>query len=224
MTDVDGCEKDREMAWKVNVLATENVAQACKTHGSRLVYISTDYVFDGQAGPYSETDTVSPAQYYGETKLEGEKKVYAALPDALTVRICVPYDWNTQAKPNFLMWLVSKLEAKEKVKIVTDQWNTPTCMPHAAEIMLQLLEKGAKGIFHVSGRDFLDRYDFSMQVCKVFGLDPSLMEPCTSEGFKQIAARPMRGGLKCGKAETFLSQKMLTTSEGLELVRRLRNP
>lgn len=220
MTDVDLCEKDKEQAWLGNVVATENIAEASRVTGARLINISTDYVFDGENGPYGETSSPGPINVYGSTKLEAEKKTKEICPDALTLRICVPYDWNQDAAPNFLMWLIEKLQAGSHVKIVTDQWNTPTYIPHLAQVILKYCGMKKSGIAHVSGRDFLSRYDFAMKVCKIFDFDDELVQPCGSDEFKQAARRPMKAGLKVDQAEKSLKLKMLTVKEGLELAKQ----
>lgn len=222
MTDVDGCEKDQKLAWSINVDGSENVAAACEALKLKLINISTDYVFDGKNGPYSEDAAPNPINVYGLTKLEGEKKIHSICKNALTLRTAVPYDWNPSAKPNFLMWLIEKLEQKSKVKIVTDQWNTPTFYPHLAEIILKFVERGPEGIFHVAGREFLSRYDFAVKTCGIFGYDEKLIESATSNEFKQIARRPLKNGLKVQKAEQFLGSQFMSVDEGLQATKQLR--
>lgn len=221
MTDVDGCEKEKDAAWKINVLGTENVAKAANAAKAQLIYISTDYVFDGQSGPYSENATPNPINHYGLTKWEGEKCAQKFCEDALIVRTCVPYDWNMNAAPNFLMWLVEKLKKNEKLKIVQDQFNTPTFLPHLAECIVDFCEKDTKGIVHCSGKEFISRYDFAKKVCSIFGFPLSLIEPCITAELKQIAPRPLKAGLLVEKAEQLLGKKMLTTNEGIRRTHHL---
>lgn len=221
LTDVDLCEKEPALAMDVNARGSRYAAEACREAGAKLVHVSTDYVFDGEAGPYAEDAVPRPINHYGKSKLEGEKAVLSACPDALIVRTCVPYDWNPAAKPNFLTWLIQKLESKSEIKIVTDQWNTPTFMPHLAQTILELAEKNASGIFNVCGREFLSRYDFVEKACGVFGFDLGLVKKSTSALFKQIAARPPKGGLTPGKTESFLGRKLISLEEGLQQSRDL---
>ncbi len=220
ITDVDGCEKDPARARSVNVDGARNIAEICQKFKAKLIHISTDYIFDGQAGPYDESAAPNPINYYGVTKWEAEKAVQSLCPDSMTVRTCVPYDWNPNAPPNFLMWLVDKLKAGENVSIVNDQWNTPTYNPHLAEILLMLCDRWEPGIYNVSGSDFLNRYDFSLAVCDAFGLNKKFLSPTDSSRFKQLAPRPPRAGLKVGKIEKFLGITMMSVREGLEFARR----
>lgn len=222
LTDVDLCEREKELAWQVNVTGSENVAGACLAVGAKLINISTDYVFDGKSGPYSESDSPHPINVYGKTKLEAEKKVHALCKNSLTIRTCVPYDWNSKADPNFLMWLVQKLESKSKVKIVTDQFNTPTFAPHLAEIILQFCQTDHQGIVNVSGNEYLNRYEFALKVCKIFDCDIHLIQQCTTDEIKQIASRPRQAGLKVEKVENLLQSHMLPIEEGLKRAKQLR--
>ncbi len=220
-TDVDGCESKKRLAWKVNVTGTANTAECALGVKARMLHISTDYVFDGKKGPYAESDKVNPISYYGVTKLEAEKAVRSVDRSAVIVRTCVPYDWNNSAAPNFLMWLVQQLKAGKPVKIVTDQWNTPTFVPDFARSLLELVLSVERGVLNVSGGEFINRFDFAVKACKVFGCDEGLVHPCLSSDFKQAAARPMRAGLIVKKAEAVFGQKMLSADEGLEKTVRL---
>ncbi|MBI4217633.1 MAG: dTDP-4-dehydrorhamnose reductase [Elusimicrobia bacterium] len=218
-TDVDGCEREEKEAWNVNVAGSENVALAAKATGSRLLYLSTDYVFDGERGPYSETERPHPIGIYGKTKWEGEKKVQEICPNALVVRTCVPYEWNEKASPNFLMWLVYQLDSKKKVRIVQDQWSTPTYVPYLAESLIHLSSLDCSGVIHLSGKDWLSRYDFALKICRRFHLDERLVEPILTQELKQLAPRPLKGGLLCDKAEKLLGCSMLSIDEGLSRIR-----
>lgn len=220
ITDVDGCEANQKLAWSVNVDGARNIADICQKFKARLIHVSTDYIFDGRDGPYDEDASPNPINYYGLTKWEAEKAVQSLCPESITVRTCVPYDWNPQCPPNFLMWLVGKLREKQGVSIVNDQWNTPTYNPHLAEVLLMLCDRWAPGVYNVSGRDFVNRYDFSLAVCDAFDFDRSLVTPTDSARFKQSAARPPRAGLKVGKIERHLGITMMSVKEGLEFARR----
>ncbi len=221
MTDVDGCEKDPATAQKINVSGAECVAKTAKACGARLVHISTDFVFDGDNGPYSEGDRPNPINEYGKSKLLSEDAVFKFYPDALITRICVPYDWNTNARSNFLMWAIGMLKKGEKIKGLTDQWSTPSCVPHIVRAMLDLGASNEKGLVHLSDRDFLSRYDFLRIAAEVFGLDAGLITPGLSKDLNQAARRPVKGGLKVQKAETILPYPMFTVREGLALVKGL---
>jgi dTDP-4-dehydrorhamnose reductase len=218
-TDVDGCETQKDTAWKVNVFGTENVASVCRKFGVRLIHVSTDYVFDGNAGPYSETDVPNPISYYGKTKLEAEKIVQSVLPDAVIVRTIVMYGFAPFARNNFVTGLVQKLSRREPVNIVTDQYGNATLADDLVRAMLLLYEKNAKGIYHATGEEWLNRFDFAVKIAEVFGLDKSLISPTTSDAFKQPAPRPLRSGLKTDKIRAEFGFVFSSVSEGLRRVR-----
>jgi dTDP-4-dehydrorhamnose reductase len=134
LTDVDKCERERELAWKVNVEGTKNVAQAAKACGAFLLHISTDYVFDGSKGCYTETDLPSPINYYGYTKLKAEEAVQKTVDKYCIARPSVIYGAKPAAgKVNFALWVLNKLKTKEKASVFVDQWNSPTLNSSLAE-------------------------------------------------------------------------------------------
>ena len=148
LTDVDKCELEKELAWKTNVEATTNLAQLCKENDVFLIYVSTDYVFDGEKGMYEETDKPAPINHYGLTKLKGEEAVQT-LDNYCIARGSVIYGSTpTTGKTNFALWLLDKLQKKEEVKIATDQWNSPTLNVNMAEMIIEALERRVKGILH----------------------------------------------------------------------------
>jgi dTDP-4-dehydrorhamnose reductase len=220
-TDVDGCEIHKEAAWSVNVTGTENMALACRRYGVRLIHLSTDYVFDGIAGPYSETDMPNPVSHYGRTKLESERIVRSLLPDALIARTMVLYGYARGARDNFVTWLVEALGRGTPVRIVTDQFGNPTLADDLARALLLLFEKNAVGIVHTAGGEWLNRFEFAVKTAEAFGLDASLITPTTSEAFKQPAPRPLRSGLKTDKIEREFGFRFSTAAEGLRQVRDL---
>jgi dTDP-4-dehydrorhamnose reductase len=218
-TDVDACESHRETAWSVNVVGAENVALACAGLGARMVHLSTDYVFDGAHGPYTEIDTPNPISHYGATKLESERAVASVLPGALIVRTMVLYGFEPAVRPNFVTWLVAKLRRSEPVRIVTDQFGNPTLADDLAAALLVLSDRGAEGIFHAAGAEWLSRHAFALRVAEVFGLDCSLIAPTTSDAFRQPAPRPLRSGLYTEKIKTAYGLVLSPVSTGLEHVK-----
>jgi dTDP-4-dehydrorhamnose reductase len=152
LTDVDKCELNRELAWKTNVAGTEYVAEAAGRNRAFLVYVSTDYVFNGQKGCYSEDDKPDPVNYYGVTKLEAERVVEDRLETYCIARASVIYGSTPAAgKINFALWLLNKLRAKERVKIITDQWISPTLNTSMADMTLEIVERRLTGIFMFLG-------------------------------------------------------------------------
>ena len=220
LTDVDKCEMEKELAWKTNVEATTNLVRLCKEHDAYLVYVSTDYVFNGEKGTYKEMDDPAPINHYGLTKLKGEEAVQT-LNKYCIVRGSVIYG-STPAtgKTNFALWLLDKLRKKEEVKIITDQWNSPTLNVSMAEMILQILEKRVNGIFHLAGATRLSRYEFAERLAETFNLDPKYIKPVQSEHIKWIAQRPKDSSLDVSKAKRTLAIKPLEIREALEIMKK----
>jgi dTDP-4-dehydrorhamnose reductase len=217
LTDVDKCELNRELACKINVEGTDNVATAAQACGAFLIYISTDYVFDGSKGCYRETDLPSPINYYGYTKLKAEDHVQKIVGDNCCIaRASVIYGATPAAgKVNFAMWLLDKLKKGEQVKIVTDQWTSPTLNSSLAKMTLEAAERHLRGVFHMSGATRISRFDFATNLAKTFGLDESLILPTTSAAFSQPAKRPRDSSLDTSKAAKALQAKPLQIEEAL---------
>ncbi|MFZ3147629.1 MAG: dTDP-4-dehydrorhamnose reductase [Methanothrix sp.] len=210
MTNVDGCETDRPGAWNANAVGPKNVALAARDIGAKLIYVSTDYVFDGERGMYHEDDPTSPIDYYGDSKLAGESFVQEILEYYAIVRTSVLYGWNP-VRLNFVTWAVQELKSGNKINIVNDQYNSPTLSSNLAEMILSL--KDETGIFHTAGSERINRYDFSIKIAKAFRLDESLVNPITSDQLSWKARRPMDSSLDTSKVSQFA--KPLNVKEGL---------
>jgi dTDP-4-dehydrorhamnose reductase len=211
---------EKELAWKTNVEATTNLVRLCKEHDAYLVYVSTDYVFDGEKGTYKEMDDPAPINHYGLTKLKGEEAVQT-LDKYCIARGSVIYG-STPAtgKTNFALWLLDKLRKKEEVKIITDQWNSPTLNVSMAEMILEILEKKIDGTFHLAGATRLSRYEFAERLAETFNLDPKYIKPVQSEHIKWIAKRPKDSSLDVSKAKRTLAIKPLEMREALEIMKK----
>jgi len=223
--NVDYCETHRDEAWKVNVEGTRNVADACRETGAKMIFVSTDYVFDGKKGFYNEEDVPNPLHYYAKTKLEGENVVKEADIDYAIARPSVIYGWNPSELAglqsssgksiNFVIWTLNKLNKGEEVKIVTDQYSSPTLADNLAEALLVLSKSERRGLYHTAGKTCINRFDFAKKIAEIFDLDGSLIKPVTSDAFKQVAERPKRCCLDVSKAERELKVRFLTVEEGL---------
>ncbi len=216
MTYVDGCESDPALARKINAAGPALVAEECRRGGAKLVYFSTEYVFDGKSGPYSEEDPVNPVSVYGRTKLEGERAALA-LENALAVRTTVVYSHNPASK-NFIMQLINSCRSGAKMRVPSDQFSNPTYAPDLAAATLALVEKGASGIYNVVGPDWLNRYDFALKACAAFGFDPAFLEPRLTSELGQAAARPLIAGLKTDKLARELGRGLPPTEESLRKI------
>jgi len=221
MTNVDACEKQPLLANRVNATGPELVARACKRHGSRLVHVSTDYVFDGSKDrKYREDDVPRPISVYGSSKLAGERAVLSTLPSAAVARPAVLYGWSPlEAKENFVTWVLKKLRAGEKATLFEDQWISPTFADDLARTLLELGERGVSGIWHVSGPDCLDRPTCGRMIARTFGLDEGLIVPVPSASVSLPARRPRQSCLDVSKVEKLLNRKMVSFEEGLRIMR-----
>ncbi len=217
MTDVDKCETARDLAWKINVTGTENVADASRKSRAFVIGVSTDFVFNGRKGLYDEEDAPDPINYYGLTKLEAEKRVQDTTEQHCIVRASVIFG-STLAlgKVNFALWLLDSLRRKEQVNIVTDQWNSPTLNTHMAEMILEIMERKLEGIIHVSGATRINRYDFAKLLASAFELDSNLVTPVTSADFSWPARRPKDSSLSTKKASRLLLNKPLEISQAFQ--------
>lgn len=221
LTDVDKCEINKELAWKINVEGTRNIAEAVKTSRAFLIYISTDYVFNGETGRYKETDRPDPINYYGLTKLKAEELVKDLMDEYCIARASVIYGSTPAAgKVNFALWLLNKLERNEQAKIVTDQWNSPTLNTNMAGMTLEIIGRKLTGTFHLSGATRINRYDFAKQIAQTFNLDANLISPSTSAEFSWTAKRPKDSSLDTAKAQQTLKKHPLQINQALERMKQ----
>jgi len=217
-TDVDKCEVDKEHAWKVNVEGTKNIAKACAEMGIKPVYVSTDYVFNGEKGLYDEEDEPKPINYYGLTKLEGEKHI-AKIKDHLIVRTSVLYGWH-RLKKNFVTWVLESLKQKKQITVVDDHYNSPTLADNLAELLLEAVENGLIGLYHIAGRERICRFEFALEIARTFGLNSELVKPIKMAELKAwVARRPRDSSLRVDKIWKELKTKPLDVSEGLKLMK-----
>lgn len=220
MTDVDGCERQPEAAWRANLEGARSVAAACRAVEAHLVHLSTEYVFDGRDGPYDEEAPVNPLSVYGRTKLASELAVRELCPWAAIARTTVLYGYAPNTRPNFVTWLLARLRRGEPVRVVDDQVGSPTLADNLAEMCLALALARARGIYHTVGADRLDRYRFARLAAEVFALDPALIQPISTAELRQPAPRPLRAGLLVDKfRREFPGVRVLGAREGLETLR-----
>jgi dTDP-4-dehydrorhamnose reductase len=213
-TDVDACEADPETAFRLNRDMAGQVAMAAQAVGVRLVHISTDAVFDGQRGGYTEEDLPHPINVYGESKLEGERAVLGEYPGALIVRTNI-YGWNAQAKQSLAEWFLARLEAGQETVGFTDAWFTPILVNDLNDRLLRMLERGLHGVFHVAGRECISKYEFGKRLAEMRGVDATLLHP-VSRGASGLRAR--RGSnlcLDCQKAAAALAGPLPGVVQGL---------
>lgn len=220
MTNVDQCETEREGCWKLNVDAVQYLAEACQAHGTRLVHLSTDFIFDGENGPYDESASPNPLSYYGESKLAAEELLLASqnLPFAIARTVLVYGIAHDMSRSNIILWVKNSLENHKPIKVVDDQWRTPTLAEDLALGCYLMVKHNATGIFNISGSNLLTPYDMAVQTADFFGLDKSFMTRADSSTFTQPAKRPAKTGFVIEKARQQLGYEPHSFTEGIALV------
>jgi dTDP-4-dehydrorhamnose reductase len=219
-TNVDKCETEKERAWKTNVEGTRNLAEACKKTDAKVVYISTDYVFDGEKGSYSEQDEPNPINYYGFTKLEGEKQIISHCRNHVILRTSVLYGWHPW-KQNFATWVINELEQNKEITVVEDHYNTPTLADNLAEMAIEAIPKDLQGVYHACGSERIGRYEFARQIARAFDLNQNLIRPIKMEQLTAwTAKRPRDSSLNTDKIRSQLEAKPLNITEGLDRMKR----
>jgi len=213
-SSVDYCEQNPEETYQINVVGSLNVAHIAQDVGAKLVFYSSDYVFDGEDGPYSETDKPNPICVYGKQKLEIEQKIAQLLDDYLIVRVTVVYGHEAQGK-NFVTRLVNTLKNGQTLNVPQDQVGSPTLVNDIAEASCRLVEVGAKGIFHVAGTDVMDRYQFAVKAAEVFELPTENIIPVLTPDLGQPAKRPLKAGMLCDKLVKTLNWNLRGINKGL---------
>jgi dTDP-4-dehydrorhamnose reductase len=182
------------------------------------VHVSTDYVFDGDAGPYEVDSTPNPRGVYAITKHLGEQTVKALLPPASwsIARTAVVYGWPSTGKNNFGTWLISTLRDGKPVKLFSDQWVSPTHATNCAEMLAELAERKLAGLWHTSGAEVMDRVTFGHALCDRFGFDRALVQPSRMADVKLPSPRPAKSGLSVTKTAAELSAKPLSLAASLD--------
>lgn len=216
ITQVDYCEKNKTICWNTNVTATRFLIDAAKNCNARFIYVSTDFVFDGEKGNYAETDNTGPVNYYGSSKLTAEHAVLESGLDNTIVRTCLVYgNLLNGNRSNIISWVKKSLEQQQKIKVVNDQYRTPTYINDLAMGIMLVLEKEATGIFHISGKEILTPFDMATATADFLSLDKSLIEKTDASSFIEPAKRPAKTGFVITKAEKELGFGPVSFAEGL---------
>jgi dTDP-4-dehydrorhamnose reductase len=211
---VDYCELHPEETRKVNVDGTLNVARACRDAGARMIFYSSDYVYDGAKGVYTEEDAPCPMNEYGRQKAEAERGVLAADPRNLVIRTSGAYGWQWEPK-NFVLQIRNRLSAGETMRVADDLRYNPTYVENLAEITAELVAAGASGIFHVVGAEEIVRFEFASRAARAFGLDAGLLQPISSAQLGSPTPRPKSSSLRTDKVRAAVSVHPIGVDEGL---------
>lgn len=214
-TNVDGCETERELSWKVNVDAVKNLIIASRFNSSKIIHISTDYIFDGKTGGYDENSTPNPKSFYGKSKLASENALIASGVNCAILRTMILYGTGKNVRPNFALWMIQKLQKSESITVVDDQYGQPTIVDDLALAIMRVVERDRSGIYNVCGSEYLNRYEFALKLAEMYEFDKSLIIPIKTKDLHQAAERPMKSSFVTIKAETELDIKPLNVTDGL---------
>lgn len=219
MTNVDTCEQNKDACWSANVAATGNLVKAAEAVKAHFIHLSTDFIFNGEAGPYSEDAQGNPVNYYGESKLASEAVVKNCQTGWAIIRTVLVYGVTPgMSRSNIILWVKEGLENGKTLQIVDDQVRSPTLAEDLATGCLLAAQKKAEGIFHISGKDILTPYDMAIKTATYFNLDKSLINRTDSSKFKQPAKRPPKTGFIIKKATEELGYNPHSFDEGIAVL------
>ena len=218
MTHVDECEQHKELAYNLNVVGTQNIVDAAKELGAHVVHISTDFIFDGQDGPYNEEGIPNPVSYYGETKLQAEHIVQTVNSWSILRTVLVIGIAEDLSRSNIVLWAKGALEKAQPIRVVDDQFRTPTLAEDLAQGALLAATQRAQGIFNISGPDFMSIYELVESVAEHFGLSMATVTRVDSSTLNQPAVRPPRTGFNISKAVENLGYRPHSFKEALEII------
>ncbi|MEM7660015.1 MAG: SDR family oxidoreductase [Bacteroidota bacterium] len=221
MTQVDACESDHDSCDASNVLAVKHLLDQCKVHDTRLIHISTDFVFDGEDGPYQEGDSPNPVNYYGESKRKAEELIEQSEVSHAILRTMLLYGISpAMSRSNIVLWVRKSLLEGKPIRVVDDQVRCPTLVEDLAAASVSALMKRAEGIYHISGAEMMNMLELAKKVAEFWNLDGNLISSTDSASLNQAAKRPPVTGFILLKAQTELDYQPHSLQEGLSLVDR----
>ncbi|SFG93375.1 SDR family oxidoreductase [Pedobacter insulae] len=221
MTNVDTCEEQKELAFELNVAAVITLVAVCEEFNVRLIHLSTDFIFDGEDGPYDEEAAPNPLSYYGETKLLAEEAVKQSTGKWAILRTIIVYGIvSDMSRSNIVLWAKGALEKGNPLNIVNDQWRMPTLAEDLADCCLLAVEHDAQGVYNASGKDMMSISELVAKVADFWGLDKSLINEISAATLNQTAKRPARTGFILDKAMTDLKYQPHSFDEGLAILDR----
>jgi dTDP-4-dehydrorhamnose reductase len=219
MTEVDACERNPDAAWAANTLAAAHVARNARVTGAHLLHVSTDYVFDGQEGPYDEAARPNPSGAYARTKWLGEEAVRLLAGSWAIARTAVVYGYPPSQRSNFGSWLLGTLREGRTARLFVDQYVSPSLALNVAEQLAELGERRLQGVWNVAGAEVVNRMEFGEALVDVFGLDRRLLVPSKIADAGMASPRPPRSGLRVDKALGTLKARPLGLRASLEQFR-----
>jgi dTDP-4-dehydrorhamnose reductase len=220
LTDVDACEADPVLAFRVNRDAARMVATMARDRGAALIHISTDAVFDGMNGPYTEDDEARPVNTYGASKLQAERAVLDVHPRAVVLRTNF-YGWSPPGRRSLAEWFLEQLRHPKQCQGFTDVQVNLALANHLADAMFRIVEAELAGTYHLSSRDSMSKFEFGTRIAAAFDLDPKLIQPVEVADSGLSAKRPKDLRLDCSKIQSELELELPTIAHGLEVMRGL---
>ncbi len=219
MTNVDACEAERTKCYALNVQSVKNLVDVCQRRDIQLIHLSTDFIFDGEDGPYTEEAEPNPLSYYGETKLESELILKNSSCHWAILRTIIVYGIvNDMSRSNIVLWTKGALEKGEPINVVNDQWRMPTLAEDLAACCLLAVKKNASGVFNVSGKDLMSILEIVERVADHYRLNKSLIKAISAESLNQAAKRPKKTGFILDKAIVELGYSPHSFEEGMALM------
>ncbi len=221
MTNVDACEAKKEECVLANVKAVALLIFFCEKYNTHLIQLSTDFVFDGERGPYIEDDKPNPLSFYAQSKYDAELLIQKSKINWTIIRTIIIYGVvDDNSRSNVVLWAKNSLEKKQKINVINDQFRSPTLAEDLAEACISVVLKNATGIYHVSGRETMCMLDIVKMVADYFHLDSSYINPVSSAQLNQPAKRPPVTGFIITKAMRDLNFHPHTFIEGLSIVKK----
>jgi dTDP-4-dehydrorhamnose reductase len=221
MTQVDHCEAEPDLCDAVNVFAVQRLVELCRDFGTRLIYISTDFVFDGENGPYGEEDPTGPVNYYGQSKLRAEELITRSGINACILRTVLLYGVTpAMSRSNIVLWTLKNLKAGKPIRVVEDQFRCPTLVEDLAAATVSAIMRNASGLYHICGPEMYAIVDIAREVADHWGLDSGLITPVSSVELNERGKRPPKTGFVTLNAQTDLGFKPHSLRQGLEVIER----
>ena len=219
MTNVDACELSQKQCWDINVNGVKYLTNAGAKSGSHFIHLSTDFVFDGEDGPYNESDTPNPLHYYAKSKLESEKIVIENCVNWSIARTIIVYGiTDNMSRSNLVLWAKGEIEKGNTINVVNDQFRSPTLAEDLAKGCISIMDKNAYGLFHLSGPTRYSILEMVYMVAEFYNLDKSLINPVSSQSLNQPAKRPLVTGFDIGKAKKELNFNPVDFLAGIEII------
>ena len=217
MTDVELCETETELAKKINTNATEILALESEKYNTFFVYMSTDYVFDGKVGMKKENDKTNPINFYGKSKLDGERVFKKITTPNVIVRTSTPFGLHSK-KISFPIWVKKNLELEKEISVVVNQYTSPSYVPNISKMIIEIMERKITGIIHLAGATKISRYDFAVQICKIINANKQFLKLIKMEQMDWKAQRPADSSLSVSKANKILKNKPEKIEDSLKLL------